>query len=281
VDADALARGRAEAELVQALGRARHLRRPGVALVVAAAEAPTGRDLPGVVWTVAEASTAPAGARWARVDAAELAETHLARHGWIAVARLVAEGVGRRPAAAAARLVARARGLARVGGLPSGVVAYAARGDLDAEAAAYEWAVEKPMIPGACADICSKKRAGARVEDSAQAHDIVEDSTTKARPGGRHPGETGDLSPAPSADPGREARLGGGSEGQRAKVDPLCAHAERLVRTGEIDGVHTLDTLPGIVYVVITPPGDADHAPPSRHPDRPDRRRRLPAGEHR
>ena len=62
IDADSLARDRTLAATVQALARARHVRRPGVRLFLASdCEAPTGDALPGVVWTVeiADRSHAP------------------------------------------------------------------------------------------------------------------------------------------------------------------------------------------------------------------------------
>ena len=55
LDPDSLARDRTLAATVQALARARHVRRPGVRLFLASdCEAPTGAALPGVVWTVEE-----------------------------------------------------------------------------------------------------------------------------------------------------------------------------------------------------------------------------------
>jgi hypothetical protein len=62
IDPDSLARDRTLAAIVQALARARHVRRPGVRLFLASdCEAPTGAALPGVVWTVeiADRSNAP------------------------------------------------------------------------------------------------------------------------------------------------------------------------------------------------------------------------------
>jgi hypothetical protein len=121
IDAEKLAEARTKAAAVQALARARHLRRetpalpfPRVRLFFAAdCEAPTGAELPGVVWTVevADRSHAPTVAS---IDAAAIVAELADRAGCLDVAAartaLEARGVGWRVAERLCREEAASRG---------------------------------------------------------------------------------------------------------------------------------------------------------------------------
>ena len=117
IDAEKLAEARTKAAAVQALARARHLRRgpaKRVRLFFAAdCEAPTGAELPGVVWTVeaADRSHAPA---FEALDAAAAVAELADRAGCLDVAAtrvaLQAHGVGWRLAERLCRLEADRRG---------------------------------------------------------------------------------------------------------------------------------------------------------------------------
>jgi hypothetical protein len=116
VDAAALAASRSHAEIVQALARSRYLTRSPdrrVRLFVAAEHAPTGAELPGVVWTVhaADRSHAPS---LASIDAAREIAAWADRHGALDVAAvravLTPHVVGRRVADRLCRDEAERRG---------------------------------------------------------------------------------------------------------------------------------------------------------------------------
>jgi hypothetical protein len=114
IDGEALIAARTKAATVQALARARHLRRGGVRLFLAAdCEAPTGPELPGVAWTVenADRSHAPAVTS---LDAAAEIRAWADREGCLDLAAVLAaltpQIVGRRVAERLCRLEAERRG---------------------------------------------------------------------------------------------------------------------------------------------------------------------------
>ena len=115
IDPAELGKARTLAGTIQALARARHLRRPGVRLFLAAdfETPPTGPELPGVAWTVETADRSHAETFEAR--AAAVAVTAIAdREGALNLAAVVAElrplQVGRRVAERLAREEAARRG---------------------------------------------------------------------------------------------------------------------------------------------------------------------------
>ena len=111
IDAAELATGRTRAETIQAVARARHLRRPAdrrVRLFLATDDdAPTGVELPGVAWTtiLADRSHAPT---LARIDAAREIAAWADRAGCLDVAALLAALTPHVVGAKVARRLARA-----------------------------------------------------------------------------------------------------------------------------------------------------------------------------
>ena len=135
VDPDGLGHARTMASTVQALARARHLRRPGVRLFLAAdCDAPTGPELPGVAWTVenVDRSHAPT---LAGLDAAKEIALWAERAGCLDVPAVLAvlapHVVGPKVAARLCRVEAERRGWvgARVG--PGGRRVYVHRENLN------------------------------------------------------------------------------------------------------------------------------------------------------
>jgi hypothetical protein len=114
IDAEALATARTTAATVQALARARYLRRAGVRLFLAAdCEAPTGPELPGVAWTVEQADRSHAPTV-SGIDAAQEIAVWADRTGCLDVAAVLAvltpQIVGRHVAERLCRLEAERRG---------------------------------------------------------------------------------------------------------------------------------------------------------------------------